>query len=107
MKCSKCSFENEKDVKICANCGAELNNSEAVNINTGVELNSKEMENTTKGKNKLLFIIPVVVVLLVGLFLVLRMLLSSPKMIYSSMIKKLGNSINEKTSDNKAYYNVY
>lgn len=85
MKCSTCSFENEKGVKICANCGTELKK---------------------KGLNKALFIIPVVVILLVVVLFAIRIVLSSPKMIYSSMIKKLGNSINEKSRDYKAYYNV-
>ncbi|MBQ9012952.1 MAG: hypothetical protein IJ094_05230, partial [Bacilli bacterium] len=101
---AEAELSNPEPVNV--NDGAELSNPEPVNVNNGAELNSQEIENTTEGKNKLLFIIPVVVVLLVALFLVLRMVLFSPSRIYSSMIKKLGNSINEKTSDNKAYYNV-
>ena len=99
------SVNAEEAVSI--NNDANVNAEEAVSVNNEVNMNVEETKtNTTGGKNKLLFIIPAVVALLVIAFFVVRMVLSSPGRIYSSMIKKLGNSINEKTADEKSYYNV-
>ena len=99
MKCNVCGFENNSDSLYCGNCGTKLSNDQLLETsNNNVSTNSS----SHKKHKPILFLIPVVLLILigVGLFAFFN-LKKEPREYYFSLLDKMASNV--VNSGNKKY----